>query len=66
MPAADVRSVDTEIQRIERWRLQALERAGYDAEGAAKLAGRHDVDLHGAIDLVERGCPPELALQILL
>jgi len=25
-----------------------------------------DVDLHRAIDLVERGCPPETALRILL
>jgi hypothetical protein len=42
-----------------------LERAGYDAEAAFELALRSDVDLHAAVALVERGCPPELALQIL-
>jgi hypothetical protein len=29
------------------------------------LASRFDVDLHEAISLVERGCPPELAIRIL-
>lgn len=58
--------VDTEIERIEGWRAAELERAGYDAGGAAKLAVRHDVDLHLAIQLVERGCPAQTALKILL
>ena len=58
--------VETELERVERWRAQELERAGYDHEGAAKLAARADVDLHAAIGLLERGCPPELALRILL
>jgi hypothetical protein len=67
MSAADVRLQDeTEIERIEHWRAEALERAGFDPRSAAALAMRHDVDLHDAIQLVERGCPPELALQILL
>jgi len=67
MSTADVRLQDeTEIERIEHWRAEALERAGFDPRSAAALAMRHDVDLHEAIGLVERGCPPELALQILL
>ena len=41
-------------------------RAGYDPVGASDLAARIDIDLHTATDLLERGCPPELALQILL
>ncbi len=56
----------TEIERIERWRTEALERAGFSAEAAEELARRHDVDLHRAIGLLERGCPPETALEILL
>ena len=56
----------SEIDRIERWRHEALERAGYDAESAIVLAASHDVDLHDAVDLLERGCTVELALQILL
>lgn len=56
----------TEIERIERWRAEALERAGYAPRAAGRLAVRHDVDLHFAIDLLERGCAQELALRILL
>jgi hypothetical protein len=65
--ATDIYLVDpTEIERIERWRAEELERAGYEPRAAGRLAVRHDVDLHTAIDLLERGCPPELALKILL
>jgi hypothetical protein len=58
--------VQTEIERIEAWRAEELKRAGYDASAAEKLAVRHDVDLHVAADLLRRGCPPDLALEILL
>jgi hypothetical protein len=58
--------IETELERVERWRADALERAGFDPDQASRLAARPDVDLHRAIDLVERGCPPVLALQILL
>jgi hypothetical protein len=57
---------DTEAERIERWRLQELQRAGYDRRAAAQLASRSYVDLHRAIDLLAKGCPPDLALEILL
>ena len=56
----------TEIERIERWRAEELERAGYEPRAAGRLAVRHDVDLHHAVDLVLRGCSPDLALRILL
>ncbi|HXG74954.1 MAG TPA: hypothetical protein VNJ53_00120 [Gaiellaceae bacterium] len=56
----------TEIDRVERWRQEALERAGYDEESAFVLAASHDVDLHEAVGLLERGCTVDLALQILL
>ena len=58
--------VETELERVERWRAEALIRAGYDPAGASDLVARIDIDLHTATDLLERGCPPELALQILL
>jgi hypothetical protein len=57
---------DVELDIIEQWRAQSLERAGYDAESAAVLASSHEVDLHLAVRLLERGCPLDLALQILL
>ena len=58
--------VESELDRIVRWRSEELERAGYSPDGAASLAARLDVDLHEAIDLVKRGCPAEIALRILL
>ena len=56
----------TEMDRIEQWRHEALERAGYEPEAAIVLAASHDIDLHDAVSLLERGCSVELALQILL
>jgi hypothetical protein len=65
--ATDIYVVETsEVERIERWRAEELERAGYEPRAAGRLAVRHEVDLHTAIDLVERGCPQDLALKILL
>lgn len=56
----------TEEERVLLWRLDVLEQAGYDEEAAATLALRRDVDLHLAVALVARGCPPATALRILL
>jgi hypothetical protein len=58
--------VETESERIERWRVNELERAGYGHGDAVELAGRSYVDLHLATELLERGCPPTTALRILL
>jgi hypothetical protein len=58
--------VETEAERIELWRAEELERAGYDPVDAGELAARHDVDLHLAVGLLERGCPADTALRILL
>jgi hypothetical protein len=66
VPAAEVDIRETELERITRWRADELERAGFEARAAAKIAARHDVDLHGAVELLHQGCPPELALSILL
>ncbi len=57
---------ETEHERIERWRAEELERAGYGAIHAAQLAASNEVDLHRAVDLLARGCAPDLAVQILL
>ena len=58
--------VETELERVERWRAEELMRAGYDPAGALDLASRLDIDLHTATDLLDRGCPADLALRILL
>jgi hypothetical protein len=57
---------DTELDKIERWRTEELQRAGYGTRAAGRIASRHDIDLHLAVGLLARGCDPELALKILL
>jgi hypothetical protein len=66
MSAINVTEPSFEIELVEQWRLDTLARAGYDAESAAVLAASPEVDLHLAVSLLSRGCPVELALQILL
>jgi hypothetical protein len=57
--------IETELDRVERWRTAELMRVGFPGDDAVALAARPDVDLHEAIELVRRGCPPELAIRIL-
>jgi hypothetical protein len=66
MSTINVSEPELEVDRVEQWRLDSLERAGYDAEAAAVLAASPEVDLHRAVSLVENGCSVSLALQILL
>jgi hypothetical protein len=56
----------TERERIEHWRAEELIRAGYTPSDAVALAARHDIDLHLAVELVQRGCPYETAIDILI
>jgi hypothetical protein len=56
----------TEQQRIEKWREQALVRAGFDTDVAWLLSTRQEVDLHDAIDLLRAGCDQTVAMLILL
>jgi hypothetical protein len=65
MPVTDATIQEPEQERVARWRAEALERAGFASDAAAELGSRVDVDLHRAIELLERGCPPETALRIL-
>ena len=50
---------------VRDWRRHVLEQAGFHQALARQLAGDGDVDLHGLLNLVDRGCPPELAARIL-
>jgi hypothetical protein len=57
----------TEEEQIVMWRYDELERAGYEVRNAQRIARRHDVDLHKAVDLItKKGCDQEVAVQILL
>ena len=50
---------------LHDWRLGQLKRAGYTGNRADELAGRYDIDLHVACDLLASGCPEETAFAIL-
>jgi hypothetical protein len=63
-PIAPTRA-ERERDGVTSWRVERLLGAGYDAEAALVLALDRDVDLHLAVSLLERGCPPDTALQIL-
>ena len=52
-------------QQVVEWREHVLVTAGYPPEIAERIAAS-DADLHLACDVLERGCSPELAEQILL
>lgn len=53
-------------ENVIAWRREQLARVGYPEPEALVLAYDADVDLHVAVDLVARGCPPSLAIRILL
>lgn len=57
---------ETEAVEVLRWRFDVLMRGGFDMEQAAVVAAHVDIDLHTAVDLLGRGCSPELAVRILL
>jgi hypothetical protein len=50
---------------IVSWRRRQLIDAGFPRVLAAQVAHDAAYDLHALIELVERGCPPALAVRIL-
>ena len=47
------------------WRRERLREAGRPRELARRVAADRAYDLHEVLELLDRGCPPELALRIL-
>jgi hypothetical protein len=54
----------SERAAVTAWRRGRLAEAGFPPTLAAALARDERVDVHALVDLVERGCPPELAARI--
>jgi hypothetical protein len=50
---------------VQSWRRCRLLEAGFPAELADQVAADPRFDLHALLELVDRGCPPALAVQIL-
>jgi hypothetical protein len=51
---------------VTGWRLDRLCERGFSRHLAGQLAADRRWDLHGLLELVDRGCPAELAVRILL
>lgn len=64
MPDEPPAELNEEGVRVLMWRRTELLRVGYAIEDAEDLARDPDVDLHYALDLIKRGCPPEMAAKI--
>jgi hypothetical protein len=56
---------EREGHEVVRWRRRQLLETGFAPPLAAHIANDPRHDLHALIELVERGCPPELAARIL-
>lgn len=65
--STDVETLEEdELVDVILCRLEELRRAGCVSPECVVVAGRVDVSLEAAVDLVARGCPAELVLPILL
>lgn len=58
--------LEDEVAAVVRWRFGQLARNGYGLDDAIVLACHPEIDLHDAVALVGKGCPPKTALRILL
>ena len=56
---------ESERSKVESWRLHVLIEAGYPLTLAERLAAS-EADLHRAVGLIDRGCRPETAVEILI
>ena len=52
-------------REVARWRRARLAEAGFPLTLASRLSMDSRYDLHSLIELVERGCQPDLAVRIL-
>jgi len=56
--------VDSSLNLVD-WRRDVLVNAGFPAALAARIARDDRWDLHELLELVQRGCPPPLAVRVL-
>ncbi len=58
-------TTERDFDEVVRWRCEQLVESGFPLPLAASIARDAHYDLHALIELVERGCEPELAVRIL-
>ena len=56
---------DRGADEVVIWRREKLAHSGLPLSLAARLARDSRYDLHALIELLEQGCPPDLAIRIL-
>lgn len=64
-PRSGHRAPDPAGDPVRAWRTQRLVTAGFDRPLAERLAADDRVDLHALLELIDRGCPPHLAVRIM-
>jgi hypothetical protein len=65
MDSLEEAAVPTEQERVDRWRAEKLTGLGFDEHDVELLVAAR-ADVHQATEMLERGCPRYLALEILL
>ena len=53
------------LDEVVRWRCEQLVEAGFALPLAARVSTDARYDLHALVELVERGCQPDLAVRFL-
>ncbi len=61
----EITTTENERDKVASWRLHVLIEAGYPLPLAERVAVS-EADLHIAVDLVQAGCLPDVAAEILL
>lgn len=56
---------ERQVPEVVRWRREQLAHAGFSLPLSVRVANDQRYDLHALLELVDRGCPPELAARIL-
>jgi hypothetical protein len=59
-----VARIDEDWAEVTSWRLHQLLEAGFAPQLAGRTADVPGVDVHALLELVDQGCPPELAVRI--
>ena len=66
MTTAELHRARATHDEVVAWRREQLRRAGCRRFEVEVLARELRVDLHEAVELLERGCPSRIALEILI
>lgn len=65
MAETEIVDRQSELAKVQSWRLHVLIEAGFPLPLAEKIAAS-EADLHRAVELLRQGCEPQTAAEILL